>query len=496
MQANYNCPGATLLSSDTVSNQNPNTPQIVNVTVTADGHVVFNWLPGTSPQTYAYVLYYSLSNGHTVPFDTIYGRLNTTATDTVANPTLQSVSYTIAAEDSCYKISSFNTFPHNTIYTTASITQCQRQINIAWNRYINWPQGVGQYQLWVSKNGNPFTLSGTTDTSTLVYTYTDFNDGDSVSLFIRAVSAGDTNIVSDGNLIHMKARIVQPPSYNYITNATVDLSNHISVTWTIDTIAQLIFYNINRGVDTLTFSSIGQIPAPSPLTHFETLIDSDYLSPQNNPYFYKIIAVDSCQTQYPSPYVETVNLKGELYDYYVAHVTWNDFVLQYTTVKKYNLYRDFGNGFQLIKTFSPGVNEYYDSLQQFLSQKGTFCYRIEAVYDISLPAPSNYKATLSSFSNQVCVIHRPIIYIPNAFAPAGVNNVFKPTIIYGNPQGYTMIIYNRWGGKVFESNDPALGWDGTENGKESQMGGYAYLIQFYADDGTQVERKGIVLLVR
>jgi gliding motility-associated-like protein len=135
-----------------------------------------------------------------------------------------------------------------------------------------------------------------------------------------------------------------------------------------------------------------------------------------------------------------------------------------------------------------------DSLQAFLQEKGVFCYRIEAVYDISVPG---YQASgLSSWSNVQCIIHRPIIYIPNAFAPNGVNTIFKPTIIYGDPKGYVMIIYNRWGGKVFESNDPAIGWDGTDHGAQSPQGGYAYFIQFQADDGVIVERQGVVLLVR
>ena len=122
-------------------------------------------------------------------------------------------------------------------------------------------------------------------------------------------------------------------------------------------------------------------------------------------------------------------------------------------------------------------------------------YRIEAVYDLNLPL-AGIQTTLRSFSNEQCIIHRPIIYIPNAFAPGGVNNVFKPTIIYGEPKAYSMQIYNRYGGKVFESNDPALGWDGTDHGKDAQQGGYAYLIQFYANDGVKVERKGMVLLVK
>ncbi len=168
-------------------------------------------------------------------------------------------------------------------------------------------------------------------------------------------------------------------------------------------------------------------------------------------------------------------------------------------MQTYDLYRDYGNGYQLIKTFQPGTNVYYDSVQQFIGQKGTFCYLIEAHYTINLPPPSNYQASLTSFSNTSCVVHRPVIYIPNAFSPGsnvGVNETFKPTLIYSDPHDYKMTIFNRWGAEIFSTNDPNIGWDGTEHGEPATMGGYAYLIQFMSDDGVLVQNQGIVLLVR
>ncbi|HWB62692.1 MAG TPA: gliding motility-associated C-terminal domain-containing protein [Chitinophagales bacterium] len=496
MEADYNCPGATVLQSDTVNNLNPATPQLVNVTVTANNQVIINWLPSTSPQVYAYVVFYYLPNGNAVGIDTVYGRLNTTATDTIGTPNTVSEVYTVAALDSCGKIGSYSTAPHNTILVNETGTSCERQIALNWNKYNNWP-GLAQYEIFVSRNSGPYGEVATTDSNTLSYLYTDFNDGDSLSVYIRAINAADTTIISNSNQLNFKASIVQPPSYIYATNATVDAQNHIDITWTIDSIAQLLYYKMIRGSDTTNLADLAQFPVPTPLQHFQTYIDSSDITPGQNPYVYQVDAYDSCQSQYLSTYVKTVSLQGELYDYYVAHLSWNDFLLKYATVTKYNLYRDYGTGYQLIQTFLPGTNAYFDSLQQFLGERGTFCYKIEAVYTISLPAPSNYTATLSSFSNEACIIHRPVIYIPNAFSPGGdINTEFKPTIIYGNPQGYSMLIFNRWGAKIFESDDLAVGWDGTDHGKALPIGGYAYLIQFTADDGVVVERKGIVLLVR
>jgi len=503
MVSDYNCPGGTVLSSDTVNNQSPAIPQIISVTVTANNQSVITFAPSSSPQTSHYILYYFLPNGTAIPWDTVYGINNTIVTDTttltIYDPSQYSQVFTVAAADSCGNRSSYNTLPQNTILAKATNTECQRQVNIGWNKYLNWPKGVAQYQVWVSKNGGPFVEDGFTDSATLSYAYTNFNTGDSLQIYIRATSEADTNIFSISNIIHLRAIIVQPPSYIYLTDVTVNAANQIDISWTIDTIAQLIFYKVLQSTDSLVYNPTEQINVPTPLQHFETFGDSDFVFPQNNPYYFKIDAYDSCQNQYSTDFGKTICLVGSLYDYYVAKLAWNDFQLSYATVLRYNLYRDFGNGYQLIKTFQPGVNIYFDSLQQFLNERGTFCYRIEAVYFLNLPSPSGFQDTLVSSSNQVCVIHRPVIYVPNAFAPNGgvaENMVFKPTIIYGAPSGYSMIIFNRWGGKVFESNNPNTGWDGTDHGKPAEMGGYGYLIDFTADDGTPIERKGIVLLVR
>lgn len=493
MESSYNCPGATVLQSDTVNNLRPETPVIINADV-VNGQAVLNWQPSTSPQTYAYVVYYYLSNGNAKPIDTIYGYNVNTYTDVNADPNSQFLTYTVAALDSCWQFSAFNPNPHNTLYLQAATTACQNQVNLNWNRYINWPQGVLDYQVWVSANAGPFTLVTSLDSNSQSYGYSGFNDGDSLCIVIRARSASDSNIVSNSNMVCQRASIIHAPAFLYITNATVDVDNHISVTWTIDPASELIFYKMDRSGNGTVYDHIDQWSVPVPLNLYDTYIDTVNVSPGSNPYYYQVVAYDSCQTEYTTPYVKTISLKGELYDYYVAHLDWNDFELQYATVLHQKLYRNYGNGYQLIKTFQPGTIAYSDSLQQFVAEKGVFCYYVEAEYDLNLP--NGYHDTLTSRSNEVCIIHRPIIYIPNAFAPNGVNNVFKPTIIYGNPTGYLMQIFNRYGGKVFESNDPMLGWDGSDHGKDAQAGGYGYLIQFYAEDGVKVERKGMVLLVK
>jgi gliding motility-associated-like protein len=501
MVAVYNCPGATTLHSDTVLSQNPTTPNIVAVTV-VNGQAEIIWDPSVSSQVNSYVVYhYFPSNGLTQAFDTVHGRLDTVLIDTTAdNPNVKSLSFTVSAKDSCNNISSFNQAYQSTIYTIASVTECERQVNINWSRYVNWPQGVAAYLVWINKNGAGFDTIYIADSTSFTYAYTDFNDGDSLIIYVQAISAADSLITSNSNVISMKAQIVQPPAYIYLTNLTVDSFSNISVSWTVDTMGQLLFYKILRGADSTQMQVVTQFGVPVPKLVQETYLDSGDVEPQNNPYYYQAVVYDSCQNQYFSPFGETIWLQGVLYDYFVAHLVWNNFEMAYATVYRYDLYRDYGTGYQLIKSFQPGgTNIDYDSLENYLSARGTFCYYVQAHYYLNLPAPSGLSDTLTSNSNIVCIVHRPVIYIPTAFSPGSnveENSVFKPTIIYGDPHDYSMTIFNRWGKEIFQTNNPNTGWDGTDHGKEETVGGFAYLIKFTADDGVLVQRQGIVLLVR
>ncbi|MEL6143287.1 MAG: gliding motility-associated C-terminal domain-containing protein, partial [Bacteroidota bacterium] len=57
-------------------------------------------------------------------------------------------------------------------------------------------------------------------------------------------------------------------------------------------------------------------------------------------------------------------------------------------------------------------------------------------------------------------------YLPNAFSPNddGINDQFIPQTNCDFPQVYSLQIYNRWGGEVFSSSSPEIGWNGEFKG--------------------------------
>ncbi|MEM9022600.1 MAG: PKD domain-containing protein [Bacteroidota bacterium] len=88
------------------------------------------------------------------------------------------------------------------------------------------------------------------------------------------------------------------------------------------------------------------------------------------------------------------------------------------------------------------------------------------------------------------------VYIPSAFTPNtdGNNDVFFPKFACAITR-YTLIIFNRYGQRVFESNDPARGWDGTVGGVVQQNGVYGYRLSVDIAGERPQQYTGTVTLV-
>lgn len=89
---------------------------------------------------------------------------------------------------------------------------------------------------------------------------------------------------------------------------------------------------------------------------------------------------------------------------------------------------------------------------------------------------------------------------PNVFTPNHdqVNDRFLP-LLYCPVQAYHFMVFNRWGEQLFDTTDPAEGWDGTFNGQDAASDVYAWVVEFKAaaqDPGEWVRKSGSVTLLR
>lgn len=88
------------------------------------------------------------------------------------------------------------------------------------------------------------------------------------------------------------------------------------------------------------------------------------------------------------------------------------------------------------------------------------------------------------------------VFLPNAFSPNGDN---QNDILYVRGECIETIdfyIFNRWGEQVFHTNDPTVGWNGTWRGVPCENAVFTYLIKGTLIDGTVIDKKGNVSLIK
>ncbi|MGL5890245.1 MAG: gliding motility-associated C-terminal domain-containing protein, partial [Bacteroidia bacterium] len=90
------------------------------------------------------------------------------------------------------------------------------------------------------------------------------------------------------------------------------------------------------------------------------------------------------------------------------------------------------------------------------------------------------------------------LYFPNSFTPNndGLNETFK-----GFGEGvweYDLQIFNRWGERIFHTNNFTAEWDGKQNGQLVQEDVYVWIATYRlnCDNGREIIRRGHVTVIR
>lgn len=133
----------------------------------------------------------------------------------------------------------------------------------------------------------------------------------------------------------------------------------------------------------------------------------------------------------------------------------------------------------------------------------TYMSSDEGHFDVSLIAYNGYGCTDTlTVAAAVQVMKGGQLLIPNAFSPNlggpgnanGENDVFLP--LMRGVQEFQMLVFNRWGQLLYETTNPAAGWDGYFQGKLCPQDVYVYKIMAKFSDGQKVTRVGDINLLR
>lgn len=122
-------------------------------------------------------------------------------------------------------------------------------------------------------------------------------------------------------------------------------------------------------------------------------------------------------------------------------------------------------------------------------------YNATGTYNACLIA-INAAGCADTLCQPVSAVIAALVDVPNAFTPQSGDINSK---VFAKGFGITkirFIIWNRWGQKVFETNDKNIGWDGKFKGVFQPMDVYAYTLDVEFFDGTKTTKKGDITLIR
>ena len=484
----YGCTSVSNIKGDTCKNIQPPPVIIIDsVSVNASGQVVMGWQPSTNLDVDSYVIF--LSNGSSlIGIDTIQGYNNTTYVVPGSSPGTSSLGYCISPVDSCgnYAIPSIT---YNTIFLTAPVYDlCSRTANLSWTPYSNLPKGILKYDIYCSVNGGIASVVGSSSGTT--FSHVGLNPGDVYCYFIR-VRNSDLTITASSNTTCFTATGLPGPSYVYINSVSVNTeSKQMEITYTVDLTNPFKGCNIYKSEDGINFTKLAFVASST--TQPQMYTDAKVKTLEKN-YYYSIQAADDCNN--PGVWSDTsksvvLHVSNDNENVFYNTLTWDDYTKWSGGVASFNIYRAVNGVFDPspISNVPVGTKTYIDNVQDFVSAQGKFSYYVEAV-----EGAGNIHGFMDlAKSNPADAYVEASVFVPNAFAPKGINSFWLPVAQYVEKTDYKVMVFNRYGVKVFETKSDTEGWTGDAATDDV----YVYLIEYKNARGEYIQLKGHLNIIR
>lgn len=462
----------------------PKIPIISSVSIdTLTGNVVITWDQNYAPDTYGYIVYHKDANGFIVEIDTVWGIANTTYNHPI--PITGPETYSIAAFDSCFTPAIPPTYQtsakaelHTSMFLTYTTNSCTSQAELTWTPYVGWGANLTGYTIFVKQGTGPWVAVATTTDA--------FYNLDCIPLqnYTVTIQANNSNgFEAFSNLQSFLITAPLPPAINYLRVATVD-QNTIVLRHEISTgsnVQAVRFEKFNMA--TGQFDLLGEVPAASTtLSITDTDVDVDNFS-----YTYRSVVVDSCGN------LGAISNKARTILLHVTadqtklstYLNWSPYGDYDGGVLQYRIYRGIDGAFPSTPTaVVPPSQRYFEDLVDELGfeHSGKVCY-----YVVAEEAIDQYGIQEYSLSNDVCAVIEPLVYVPNAFTPGGLNPIFIPVVSFHDISKYEFSIVDRWGQVVFQTNDPTVGWDGTHQQSGELVAPNLYVYVLKVVDGNNQE---------
>jgi gliding motility-associated-like protein len=336
-----------------------------------------------------------------------------------------------------------------------------------------------------------------------------------------SMTASKTNIC-EGDLVSFQAQATNPgntPVYQWYlngvpvgTNSPLYSNSNLDdsdVVW-VQLVSSEICVLINPAVSQQVGISVSRVDYKKPVIEYcsgeSALIDLEI--PQRN---YTIIWNNRDNTQTTTTdQLQVSNSSPGYVGFTIQHGNGceekDSIFLQVNNLPLVNAQADkllvkYGVQVQLDAATGPGIIGYNWTTAAQLSDPAiknpTTIISNPAWYSVLVTDANGCRNSDSVFVNMFDECMESFVFVPNGFSPNrdGVNDCFG--VLYApSATEYKLVIFNRWGEKLFETTDISGCWDGTYKGAEAMVDSYSYVIGFRCYNGKFITKKGVITLLR
>lgn len=147
---------------------------------------------------------------------------------------------------------------------------------------------------------------------------------------------------------------------------------------------------------------------------------------------------------------------------------------------------------------SPYLTRYEENTEYTFTKAGTHSIVVYATFINGNDTIAYTQEYWDEVGPMRVTISESKLEMPNAFSPNGdgINDIYKAKDGFQSIIEFHAYIFNRWGQKLYEWDDPAGGWDGKYNGKDVKQGVYFVLVKAKGADGRTFNIRRDVNLLR
>ncbi len=482
---------AAFFLTTAVQAQIPDNPVIDSVSI-VDVHPVISWFPNETNTT-GYSVYRGRYELGFLIFDSIKSLYD------------KDTSYFVdedisgCTEQRLYKIRAFNDENASNwlvadtmtiiLITEINFDLCANSVSLSWIKYKNMLNLLGGYWVLASEDGGPYSIVGTTGPSQSSFVHTNLTPNVTYTYKIRAFNEDETR-TSTSCERSVTSRTYNKPGFAGVRTATIENNEFIRLNWDTDE-APISGFRIFRSETNSGYSFLDEITDLTNYNPATTFTDTSARFNERS-YYYKIDVYDSCEKKHLTSenFARTIHLAGEIGAGSTIALLWNPYEGWENGIEKYELYREVDGVPDPAVELSGAETSYDDNIADLTGGEGNFSYYLKAFEKDGNNAMSQ--------SNKVTIELESSIDIPNAFIPGGTppDHEFKPIVDFIEQGFYQMLIFNKWGQQIFESNSVDTGWDGKYENDYVPAGTYVYMISFRNARGETVEKRGTVSVLR